>query len=407
MPYRPRRLTIVSALAALAACGGGDGGPGPIDPCAPAAGSIALDIAAPLPNANAGSGSVALTGAFPFAGSTGAAAFEAGASQIGFVFTSLPVLDALGRPVAELFFFLDGRAAAGTVPLVPITLAEIKSQSAPPGSFAVYADQYNPALQDYGRWLLSTGGCVRLAAATAGAVGRIAGEVHFDGEWRTREGTPLGLGRADATFDAPLLRVVAPATAASLVDSIEVATSGARSDAEGSRQLVAVQIAAQTPRWLAVGTVREFAGDSLGELWLSLNRLPRSGDVIELADPTVDAALAAEAPTDYGMLRVIQLTGVPVARAVRQLWRSTGGTVTFTSVVQNGPLGVCGYALGRYEFPAEGTGLADDGTRVPLGSAEVSGAFAVRFTVLLPHFVVSPALTGPSPISVATDDVCP
>ncbi|HVE78046.1 MAG TPA: hypothetical protein VNA89_04240 [Gemmatimonadaceae bacterium] len=416
MPRAPsprHRLTTVAAVATLAACGGGDGGPGPSDPCAPAAtaataATAAFDLAAPLPNAAAGSGSFTITGAIPLSATARATAFEAGASQTGIVFASLSVLDAAGRPTGELFFFLDRKATPGTIALVPITLADIKSAGAPPGSFAVYADHYDATVQDYTRWLLSTGGCVRLSAATSGAVGRIAGDVHLTGQWQTRAGAPLGAGGGDATFDAPLLRVLAPTTAPSLADSIEITTSGARADADGSRQLVAFQaLGPQTARWVAVGSVPAFAGDSLGELWLSLNRLPRSGETVTLADPTIDAALAAGAPTDYAMLRVIELTGIPTTRAVRQLWRSTGGSVTFTDVVQNGPLGVCGYAVGRYDFPADGTELAAGGGRTPRGSARVTGAFAARFTVLLPHLAVTPAPTGPSPLSVATDDLCP
>ena len=73
-----------------------------------------------------------------------------------------------------------------------------------------------------------------------------------------------------------------------------------------------------------------------------------------------------------------------------QIWHSRQGEVQLTNIVQAGPLALCGWVSGRYQFEAVGTDVSSDpGT--PVGSRMVAeGAFESKFTILSP----SDSLTG-------------
>jgi hypothetical protein len=189
----------------------------------------------------------------------------------------------------------------------------------------------------------------------------------------------VGRGTLSATIEAPLLRVL---TATSrLADTLDATTSGARVEALRTGTIDAFQVLrADQTRLVVVATV---AGDSTRELWLSLPGVPAAGPPIALRDPTLDSARLGRAGVPFAMLRVIEQVTVGQT-AVRQLWRSTGGTVELTNVVQTGPFGLCGWATGHLRFDAVGTDLADP-SHPDLGTLSTAGDFETKFTVLAPY----------------------
>ena len=378
----PRSLLLT--VLALAACGGG-GSDGPTTPDACTGATLALhaDIAAPIPAAAAGTSTIAIAGTYPRSLATArASAFEIGADPNGFTIIDVPVTDATGHPTGELFLYLDEVAKAKKFLLEPITLPDLQTQ--PTFSFVLYAEGYDADQHDYTRWLLGTSGCVTLAAVQPGRVSRVRGDLTMSGEWQTLDGDPLGAGTAHGSFDAPLLRVLTPT--ASLRDTLTAQASGARADQLKTGTVDAFQVLAPEQTRLAiVGTVPAAAAtDSVRELWLSINGVPKAGDVVSLNDPTLGDAMRGRASVSFAMMRVIERIGVPAQPYVRQLWRSTSGSVTFTNVVQNGPLGFCGWASGEYQFESEGAALLASGAE-SLGTAAFTGAFETKFTPLAPH----------------------
>jgi hypothetical protein len=210
-------------------------------------------------------------------------------------------------------------------------------------------------------------------ASTAGPSGGL--DVTLAGEWVDSAGARLGCGTiAVSHIDAPLVRFLT--TTGPLRDTLTSDLTGDRADTLRTSALASFQaLQPSRQRLLVMGTM---AGDSTKELWLSMAGVAAGSDSIALGAPTIDEAMAGRASTSFGMLRVI-----PSQQSTsEQLWRSTGGYVTLTNVVQIGPLALCGWASGRYAFDAAGVDVAD--TTASLGTTHASGAFESRFTVLAP-----------------------
>jgi hypothetical protein len=337
-----------------------------------------LSIADSHQNAAAGSASFAIAGDFPRAVTGRAGAFEQGSGP-GATVTVIDAfaVDAHGVPTAELFIFATSSATVRQLALAPVTLAQLHdTEFIPSGSLAVYAEQYDATVKDYTRWLVAKTGTVNITTVSSGDIGRVGVTVSLAGEWVDQSGTALGCGTiADARIDAPLLRLRTVSN--TLGDTLTAQFDGARDDALGTDQLASFQVLNDArQRLLVAGSATP--ADSTMELWLSLNGIPASGDSIVLGAPSLDEAVAGRASVSFGMLRV----GPSTSTTATALWRSTGGYVTLTDVVQMGPLALCGWASGHYSFDAAGVDLTADTALA--GTLSASGAFESRFTVVAP-----------------------
>lgn len=378
---------LLPAALLLAACGGGSDGPTDPPPapdltCATVTPRVlamqtgpSFAIADAQPNAAAGSAFVQIAGDFPRTINGRAGALESAAAP-GLSFTTIDAyaVDTNQVPTAELFIFATSAATVRSLPITPVTLTQLHDpRFVPSGSIAVYAEQYDPAVQDYTRWLIGQAGTISITGADTGRVGRVRLDVTLAGEWVDRSSKSLGCGTiARGHIDAPLVRFVTANGA--LRDTLTSDIDGGRADTLRTGALVGFQVLEPSrQRLLVTGSA---AGDSTKELWLSMASVPAGGDSIALGAPTLDEAMAGRASTSFGMVRVIPSTQSTSA----QLWRSTGGYVALTNVVQIGPLALCGWASGRYAFDATGVDLAD--TTTSLGTLTASGAFESRFTVL-------------------------
>lgn len=409
---------LLPAALLLAACGGGsDGLTNPPHDliCTSTAPRVlarmvgpAFDIADARPDAAEGSSSIQIDGDFPRTVGGRAGAFEYAAGP-GSSFTTIDAfaVNANDVPTAELFIFATSAATVRTLSIAPVTLAQLHDRTfIPSASLVVYAEQYDPTVQDYTRWLIGQGGKIAISSVDSGDVGRVTLGVTLAGEWVDRAGTPLGCGTiAVSHIDAPIVRLLTPTGA--LHDTMTADVTGARADTIRTSTLASFQVLQPSrQRLLVMGSA---AGDSTKELWLSLTGVAAGGDSIALGAPTLDEAMAGRASTSFGMMRVIPSTQSTSA----QLWRSTNGAVTLTNVVQIGPLALCGWASGRYTFDATGVDLAD--TTTTLGTMTASGAFESRFTVLAPGDTVAgasvrtppSALVHPATLAPGSGPKCP
>ena len=384
VPMRCVRTPLVTA-ALLTACGGGSDAPTtPARSCTPATAlrrGPMLALADAQPNAAAGSAAFAIAGSFPRTVSGRASAFEQGTGPTYTVIDAFAV-DAEGRPSAELFIFVLSRARAQTVQLVPVSLAQLRDPGfLPRGSFAVYAEQFDAAAGDYTRLLVGQSGTLTITEASGGGIGRLQLSLSMQGEWQDGSAASLGCGEiADATVSAPLLRI--STATSSLTDTLTATLTGGRSETMSSSLLDAFQVTAPAQGRLSL-VASSVAGDSTRQIWLSLNGIPGGADsiTIPLGAPTLEEARAGRAGVSFGMLRVNSPAGDPPQPVGRQLWRSTGGYVTLTNIVQTGPKALCGWVSGRYVFDARGTELGSD---TDLGTLRAEGAFESTFTVLAP-----------------------
>ena len=401
-----RFAILLSAALVLAACGGGSEGmtdPPADTSCTEMTARLlarqvgpALSIADARPNAAAGSASFQISGDLPrtVSGRAGALEYASGPGS-SFTFVDAFAVNEQGVPTSELFVVATAAATERQLPLTPVSLAQLHDKAFfPTGSFVVYAEQYDPAVKDYTRWLIAQSGTVNITHVDSGTIGRIQLTVSLAGEWVDHSGTTLGCGAiADAHVDAPLVRFLAPT--AQLHDTLTAALASGRTDTLGTSTLASFQLLNPTQsRLLITGSV---TGDSTKELWLSIPGVAAAGDSIALGTPTITEAIAGRASTPFGMLRVI-----PTAdSSSEQLWRSTGGYVTLTNIVQIGPLALCGWASGRYHIDATGVDLAD--TTTSLGTMTASGVFESRFTVVAP----ADTLVGAAAMSLASRFVHP
>lgn len=371
---RARRLTTalaVAVAAALAAACGGERSVGPRLACAalgPAPGS-GTGIAP-------GAGSLTMGGGAARYGHS--AAFEA-ASSSALTVLDVHLDDAAGRPTAELFLFLHAAATPGQSPLVPVTLAQLHDSTfVPAGSFAVYADRFDAAAGDYTRWFVADSGCIALDAVQPGAVGLATGAAAMIGTWQSAQGVADSTGRLDATFAAPLVRLVG--SGGSLADSARLTLAGARTGSPAAQAIDAFEVLApDQTRFEVAATI---PGDSTLELWLSLPGVPHPGDSIPIDSISLDQATSLRADVPFALLRVTRLQGASAPPAILQRWRSTlpAGWVRIDDAILPGPLALCGWVSGRFDFTAAGTDSASP--PAALGALDASGRFATRVTVV-------------------------
>ena len=298
--------------------------------------------------------------------------------------------DAALRPIGEMFFFVPQAPRPDTLALMPVSVAELNDPAFfPREPFAVFAEAFDAAAKDYGRWLQQTSGCLVIDEAVAND--RIAGRFRAEGTWVPVAGSPLGVGSVTGAFNAPLVAFLSPTDA--LRDTMHAVLSGGRAETIATGQLDAFQVLhpAQT-RLLIAGTM---PADTTRELWLSLTGVPQAGDSIVLDSVSVDDGIAGRSATPFGMVRLTRPTlGAP---ELREVWTSTRGWVKLDRVLQTGPLALCGAAWGRFAFDARGEALGAGGARTPLGTLTVSGAsFVTRFTVLAPSDTAGDPARPPS-----------
>jgi hypothetical protein len=91
---------------------------------------------------------------------------------------------------------------------------------------------------------------------------------------------------------------------------------------------------------------------------------------------------------------------------VRQIFRSTSGTVNITEVSLVGPAAACGWVRGDFAFDAVGTDVASGGS---LGTRRVTGTFKSTLSVLQPADSVRDGATmarAAVPLPPATAQQC-
>jgi hypothetical protein len=378
------------AAALLSACSGGSDAPTPPAQSCSSATAIRhgpfLAVADAQANASEGAATFGITGSFPRSVTGRSGAYERSVGALGFTVIDGFASDADGRPTAELVIFLTSRAQTGTTSLVPVTLAQFRDPNFfPAGPFAVYAEHFDDAAGSYTRYLLGKSGTVEVRGVSEGRIGRVELSLSMSGEWRDGMNASLGCGEiTSATVNAPLLRLLT--TTDSLRDTLHATVTGDRSEQLATSELASFQVLRPgQARLTIVGADPASASpsDSAKEVWLSLNGIPAGPDSVVLGEPTLDEARSGRATTSFGMLRVHSHEGDLTGNDARQVWRSTGGYVKLTNVVQTGPLAQCGWVSGYYAFDAVGADLSS-GSGASLGTLAASGSFESRLTVLSP-----------------------
>lgn len=391
------RALALLAAAGILACG--KGGPG-TEPAAPAC----LAEGSPLP---AGRSRVDITGAHVRAFDGGAGGFTA-VRAIGFTVLSAYARDGAGRPTAELFVFFATPPQAGKDhALTAVSLAQLDDPAfIPSGPFAVYGEGYDPAVRDYTRWLTRTTGCLRLFRSTRqdGGQPSFTATVSVSGEW---EGAAAGRGRLAARLHPPVTELATTAGLArdTLFARVDSVPGGAAPvpDTVATGTIDAFQSLRTDETRLVVGAT-EPGDESVQELWLVLDGVPQPGSTIALGEPTLEQAKLGRAPMSFATLRVNTPGNPP---RVREIFRSTTGTVTLHEYVLVGPASLCGWARGAFTFEARGTDLASGTSR---GTRRVEGTFATRVTVLQPGDSLRDVATFPTalvPMPPATSSRCP
>jgi hypothetical protein len=383
---------LLPAAALLTACEAGTTAPAipPGDPpaasCTNTQSSLRLrrvgpsfDIADAQPNAAAGRAAFHITGDLARSVGARASAFEqARGPGADLTVVDAFAADAQGEPMGELFIFIASAATVDQISLNPVTLAQLHDTTfVPSRAIAVFAEQYDSTSKDYAHWLLARSGTVDITSVSDGQIGRVALAVSLSGTWVDPTGKTLGCGKIeDASIEGPLLRLSTGSDP--LRDTLTAQLAGARSGMLASSDLTSFQVLNPShPRLLVTGSAAP--ADSTMELWLSIPGIPGRADSIVLGATTLDEAVAGQADSSFGMLRVFP-SGESSAT---QLWRSTSGYVTLTNIVQMGPLALCGWVSGRYAFDATGADLAADTALT--GTLSASGAFESRFTALSPR----------------------
>ena len=396
------RSVVISAVGLIALACSDSSGPLTRSGCDdPAGGAMPLlSLADPIANAGAGSASVTITGDRPrtLTNRMASGGYEVSGAGPGISIIDLVQRDDAGRPVSELFIFARVSAGVGEIDLVPVSLLDLRRPGFDPlGSIAVFAEGYDPLVEDYTSWLVADAGCIRFTEVGAGKVGRVTGSITFDGTWRDVNGQSLSAtGQLSATFNAPFLRL---ATSQFLFRDTLVATMrGSRTTDDTATTVSAFQVtSALQTRLVIVGT--ESAVPAVHDYWLSLNGVPGT-DSIPLSAVAIEDVVAGRAAGSYAAARFHVAEGIPIQIREEELWRSTGGYVKLTNVVRTGPLALCSWVSGRYEYPAVGTTMGTGGGTA-LGTATVSGTFATIFTTMPQADTVeqSRAASGPRLVS--------
>lgn len=397
---RTSRVALFAAIVAgMFACGG-DGPTPPTPRCG--------DVAVPS-DLVSGTSRVTITGsqARMFSGGSGGYTANSG-------LTSLSVIDAFardadGRPTSELFVLFPTEPQAGhSYSLTPVSAAQFNDPAfIPSGPFAVYGDGYDAATRDYTRWLTNATGCLRIIDVTTTGTSRSAvAQIEIAGTW---ERGASGPGALSALVNAPVLTLYgAGAVRDTLFATMDTlpARAGASSDTLATNNLSVFQTLKASETRLTVGAAARRAGTTADttELWLVLPGVPAPGQTITLGAPSLAEAKAGRAAVPFGMVRFNGPGNPPV---VKQIFRSTGGTVTIRELMLVGPAAVCGWVRGDFSFDATGTDLATGGD---LGQRRVTGTFRSTLTVLQPADSVRDAASAARlavvPLPSATVEQC-
>jgi hypothetical protein len=371
-----RLTSIIVTLAPLACSSGADAGPAPIDQCPRPSVAFSPRLADTRPDAAPGAVTASIAGDFSRTIAGPASGFSRTLFPAFLVADGFTV-DVAGRPTGELFIFAPGTPTIGNRALVPISLQDVHDPNfIPRGPFVVWAESFDNALGDYGRWLLGDSGTLGITTFRDAEVGRVSLTLSASGTWRSATGTFLGCGRiAGATVDAPVVRGISPTAA--LIDTVEASITGARTETIGSQTIDAFQtLRAGDTRLLFVATI---PGDSTRELWLSLNGARLASDSVPLSELSLEGARAGRDTGSFAMIRVTTVSGT--TPTVAQIWRSTSGWVKLTNLVPGAPLILCGWGTARFSFTATGHNQT---TGASLGTLDASGALEARYTVLSP-----------------------
>ena len=383
------RLHLLLAALPLLACSDGKGPPPGVD--CPVVNGLTLPPTSPgspgPPGASIGS---VVKGAQAYQLNGAATVYRHGSTTAAFTVLDAFTRDADHRPTGELFLFLR-TAGSTSVEVVPVTLAQVNDKNfVPTGAFAVYADSYSETVGDYTRWLLATSGCIRSTNTGDAVAPRVEAFVHVTGDWQSNTGAALGPGSASVLISAPVLDYRSLSAAEGMLGSV----GGVRNGLYQASTLDAFQVLhpSQT-RLVIVGTQ---PADTTREIWLSLAGVPQDGDSIPLSEPTLEEARVGRTAgnVSFGMMRLLQLDdiGRPI---VREIWRSSGGYVKLDSMVQNGPLGLCGVVGAAFAMTMQGVNLA---TGAALGTSGAEGTVTTRMTILPQSDTLRDPALLPSPV---------
>jgi hypothetical protein len=395
---RATRVALCAATVANVVACGGDGPTPPAPRCG--------DVTVPS-DLVSGTSRVTITGSQPRTFSGGSGGYTANSGL-----TTLSVIDAFardvdGRPTSELFVLFPTEPEAGhSYTLTPVSAAQFDDPNfIPSGPFAVYGDGYDATARDYTRWLSNATGCLRIIdVTTVGAARSAVAQIEIAGTW---ERGASGAGRLSALVNAPVLTLYgAGAVRDTLFAAIDTlpARAGAASDTLATNNLSVFQTLKSGETRLTVAASARRAGTSAdtAELWLVLPGVPSLGQTIALGAPSLAEAKAGRAAVPFGMVRFNGPGNPPV---VKQLFRSTAGSVTIRELMLVGPAAVCGWVRGDFSFDAVGTDLA---TGADLGQRRITGTFRSTVTVLQPADSVRDAAVTARvvPLPPATVEQC-
>lgn len=397
---RASRVALGAAIAAIvSACSATDHLP-PKTVCG--------DVTIPS-DLSSGTSRVTITGSQPRTFSGGAGGYTANSGL-----TSLSVIDVFarddaGRPTSEVFVLFPTEPQPGQrYSLTPVSAAQFNDPDfVPSGPFAVYGDQYDPAARDYSRWLTNTTGCLRIIdVTTVGAARSAVAQLEIAGSW---ERGASGPGTLSALLNAPVLTLYGAGaqrdTLFATMDTLP-ARAGAAADTLATNNLSAFQTLKASETRLTVGASARRAGSTADttELWLVLPGVPSAGQTITLGAPTLAEAKAGRASVPFAEVR---FNGPGAPPVVKQIFRSTSGTVTIRESMLVGPAAVCGWVRGDFSFDAVGTDLATGGD---LGQRRITGTFRSTLTVLQPadsvRDMAATARVAAVPLPPATVEQC-
>ena len=357
-----------------------------------------------------GTSQVSITGSQTRDFTGGAGGYTANASLATLGVLDAFATDAEGRPIAELFVLFPGIPEAGRYyRLTAVSATQFNDPNfTPNGPFAVYGEAYDSVSRDYTRWLTNATGCLRIidVLSTTGEQPSAVAQVELSGTW---ESGASGAGSLTALLNGPFVSLYGAGaqrdTLFATMDTLP-ARAGAPVDSIATNNLAVFQTLKSGDTRLVVGAsapVAATAADTT-ELWLVLPGVPHAGQVVTLGAPTLADAKAGRASVPFGMVRFNGPGSPPV---VRQIFRSTGGTVNIRELVLVGPAALCGWVRGDFDFDVTGTDLATGGD---LGTRHVTGTFKSTVTVLQPADSVrdgaTVAIAAAVPLPPATAQQC-
>lgn len=403
LPRFSLRSSVACCLTALAALVAGCGGKDAVAP-RPTCGDVTV------PSSLVGGASqVTITGSQPRSFAGGAGGYTANSGLTSFTVIDAYARDAEGRPTSELFMIFPGEPQAGKrFEFTPVSSAQFHDPNfVPSGPFAVYGEAYDPVARDYTRWLSKATGCLRIIeVSTVGTARAAVAQVEIRGAW---EGGASGAGSLTALLNAPVVTLYGAGaqrdTLFATMDTLP-ARAGAVIDTLATTNLAVFQTLKAADTKLVVGASARRATTSADtmELWLVLPGVPSPGQTVTLGAPSLAEAKAGRASVPFGMIR---FNGPGTPPVVRQIFRSTGGTVNIRELMLVGPAALCGWVRGDFAFDAVGTELASG---ADLGTRRVTGTFRSTLSVLQPSDSVrdaaSVARASAIPLPLATVEQC-